>query len=116
MPQVYRAIRAMFPKQKWRICKDDIVYILCGPERGQTGRVLEVIKDTRVPQVVVEGKNLVSHSLALVCSCPTSQDRPECGLDACTLPVGLACSARRRCLTRRRVKILKPTSLLSRWR
>lgn len=49
----------MFVRDKWRICRDDIVYILRGPEKGQTGKVLEVIKDTRLPQVIVEGRNLV---------------------------------------------------------
>ena len=60
MPQVYRAIRPMFKRNKWRICRDDLVQIIRGPEKGQVGRVLEVIKDDRVPQVIVEGKNLVS--------------------------------------------------------
>lgn len=36
-----------------------MVIIRRGPEKGMTGRVLEVLKDTRVPQVVVEGLNLV---------------------------------------------------------
>lgn len=49
----------MFPRGRWRIFRDDIVTIRRGPEKGMTGRVLEVLKDLRVPQVVVEGLNLV---------------------------------------------------------
>jgi large subunit ribosomal protein L24 len=59
MPQVYRAIRPMFRTAKWRIGRDDQVYILSGPDKGKTGRVMEIFKDARVPQVVVEGRNLV---------------------------------------------------------
>ncbi|MEW5299009.1 MAG: hypothetical protein WDW36_002067 [Sanguina aurantia] len=58
MPQVYKAIKCMFPRGRWRIFRDDMVIIRRGPEKGMTGRVLEVLKDTRVPQVVVEGLNL----------------------------------------------------------
>ncbi len=53
MPPVYR-----------RICRDDVVYILNGRDRGKTGRVLEVFKDTRLPQVIVEGCNMVSPNLS----------------------------------------------------
>ncbi|KAG2496780.1 hypothetical protein HYH03_005188 [Edaphochlamys debaryana] len=48
----------MFVTNRWRICRDDIVYILSGPDKGKTGKVLEVFKDKRVPQVIVEGRNL----------------------------------------------------------
>lgn len=59
MPQqVYRALRPMFKTGRWRICRDDVVCIMKGPERGETGRVLEVYKDVRQPQVIVEGRNL----------------------------------------------------------
>eukprot|EP00798_Chlamydomonas_sp_ICE-L_P022379 gene22379-29484_t len=58
MPQVMRAIRPMFKSGRWRIFRDDIVVLRSGPEKGQTGRVLEVLKDDRVPQVLVEGLNL----------------------------------------------------------
>ncbi|GLC42094.1 hypothetical protein PLESTB_000630000 [Pleodorina starrii] len=58
MPQLLRAIRPMFKTDRWRICRDDIVYILSGPDKGKTGKVLEVFKDPRVPRVIVEGRNL----------------------------------------------------------
>ncbi|GFR51858.1 hypothetical protein Agub_g14330, partial [Astrephomene gubernaculifera] len=58
MPQVYRAIRPMFKTDRWRICRDDIVYILSGHDKGKTGKVLEIFKDTKVPQVIVEGRNM----------------------------------------------------------
>ncbi|KAG2440757.1 hypothetical protein HXX76_003614 [Chlamydomonas incerta] len=48
----------MFKTDRWRICRDDLVYILSGPDKGKTGKVLEVLKDTRIPQVIVEGRNL----------------------------------------------------------
>lgn len=60
MPQaLYRSIQPMFKTNRWRICRDDLVYILSGPDKGKTGKVLEIIKDTRTPQVIVEGRNLV---------------------------------------------------------
>jgi ribosomal protein L24 len=52
----------MFKTTKWRICRDDIVCILSGADKGKTGRVLEVFRDARVPQVIVEGRNLVRQS------------------------------------------------------
>ncbi|GLI64386.1 hypothetical protein VaNZ11_007652, partial [Volvox africanus] len=58
MPQLLRAIRPMFKTDRWRICRDDVVYILSGPDKGKTGKVLEVVKDQRVPRVIVEGRNL----------------------------------------------------------
>ncbi|EFJ48168.1 hypothetical protein VOLCADRAFT_120913 [Volvox carteri f. nagariensis] len=58
MPQLLRAIRPMFKTDRWRICRDDIVYILSGPDKGKTGRVLEVFKDPRLPRVIVEGRNM----------------------------------------------------------
>ncbi len=52
----------MFKTDRWRICRDDLVYILSGADKGKTGKVLEVIKDKRMPQVIVEGRNLVRAS------------------------------------------------------
>lgn len=57
----------MFKFNKWRICRDDTVYILSGPDKGKTGNVLEVFKDRRLPQVIVEGRNLVSQPASTVC-------------------------------------------------
>jgi len=48
----------MFESGRWRIFPGDEVYVNHGPYARQAGKVLEVIKDRRVPQVLVEGVNL----------------------------------------------------------
>ncbi|KAG1679971.1 hypothetical protein FOA52_007035 [Chlamydomonas sp. UWO 241] len=58
MPQAYRAIRPMFGHNQWRIYVDDVVQVVTGSEKGATGRVLQVIKDNKQPEVVVEGVNM----------------------------------------------------------
>ena len=55
-----RAIKAMFPREKWRILRGDSVYIAAGKDKGQTGTVTKVIRDTRIPKAFVQGRNLVS--------------------------------------------------------
>lgn len=57
--KAYRAIRPMFQNNRWRIFPGDEVCVIDGPLKEQTGKVIDVIKDVRVPQVVVEGVNLV---------------------------------------------------------
>lgn len=52
----------MFETGRWRIFRGDEVFINNGPHANMSGKVLEVIKDKRVPQVLVEGVNLVSNS------------------------------------------------------
>lgn len=54
-----KAIRAMFPKEKWKILRGDKVVITAGKDKGQTGIVTKVIRDERIPKVIVEGRNLV---------------------------------------------------------
>ncbi|KAI8464367.1 MAG: translation protein SH3-like domain-containing protein [Monoraphidium minutum] len=54
-----KAIKPMFDKDKWRILRGDLVQIMTGKDRGLTGRVLRVIRDTRFPRVIVEGRNMV---------------------------------------------------------
>jgi ribosomal protein L24 len=49
-----------FERGRWRIFVGDEVVVNHGPFRAQSGKVLQVIQDTRVPQVVVQGVNLVS--------------------------------------------------------
>jgi ribosomal protein L24 len=58
-----RAIKAMFPKDKWKIMRGDKVVITAGKDKGQTGIVSKVIRDEKIPKVIVEGRNLVSTSL-----------------------------------------------------
>ena len=54
-----KAIRAMFPKEKWKILRGDKVVITAGKDKGQTGIVTKVIRDEKIPKVIVEGRNLV---------------------------------------------------------
>ncbi|GBF92466.1 mitochondrial carrier protein [Raphidocelis subcapitata] len=54
-----KAIKPMFQKDKWRVLRGDLVQITAGKDRGLTGRVLRVIRDTRFPRVIVEGRNMV---------------------------------------------------------
>ncbi|CAL5225362.1 g8165 [Coccomyxa viridis] len=48
----------MFPKEKWKILRGDKVIITAGKDKGQTGIVTKVIRDERIPKVIVEGRNL----------------------------------------------------------
>ena len=54
-----RAIKAMFPRDKWRILRGDTVYIDAGKDKGQTGTVTKVLRDEKVPKAVIQGRNLV---------------------------------------------------------
>ncbi|KAJ9516589.1 hypothetical protein QJQ45_027156, partial [Haematococcus lacustris] len=51
-------IRPMFPRRRWRIFPGDFVFVNHGQHASQSGKVLQVIKDRREPQVIVEGINL----------------------------------------------------------
>ncbi|CAK0735740.1 hypothetical protein CVIRNUC_000631 [Coccomyxa viridis] len=53
-----KAIRAMFDKDKWKILRGDKVVITAGKDKGQTGIVTKVIRDEKIPRVIVEGRNL----------------------------------------------------------
>lgn len=55
-----------------RIKKDDLVVVIAGRDKGQTGRVLSVIKET--DRVLVEGINKVTKHLQ------KSQKNPEGGI------------------------------------
>lgn len=59
MGVIKKAIRAMFPKEKWKVLRGDKVIITAGKDKGQTGIVSKVIRDERIPKVIVEGRNLV---------------------------------------------------------
>jgi len=60
MGRPYKTIKTMFERNRWRIVEGDEVVIRGTKFSGQIGKVLAVLKDPRVPQVVVEGINLVS--------------------------------------------------------
>lgn len=53
-------IKPMFYSNKWKVLRGDQVMIMAGKDKGQTGTVLQVIRDKARPRVVVEGRNLVS--------------------------------------------------------
>lgn len=55
-----KAIKSMFSKDKWKILRGDKVVITAGRDKGQSGIVKKVIRDDKIPRVVVEGRNLVS--------------------------------------------------------
>lgn len=50
----------MFDRDKWKILRGDKVMIITGKDKGEVGIVSKVIRDKRVPKVIVEGRNLVS--------------------------------------------------------
>jgi len=54
-----KAIKAMFPSGKWKILRGDKVVITAGKDKGQAGIVSRVIRDVKIPRVIVEGRNLV---------------------------------------------------------
>ena len=62
MGVIKKAIKPMFKKNKWNILRGDTVKILAGKDRGQVGKVTRVIRDPRIPRLVVEGLNLVRRS------------------------------------------------------
>ncbi len=49
----------MFESGRWKIVRGDTVMIMAGKDKGQTGTVLQVIRDKARPKVKVEGRNLV---------------------------------------------------------
>jgi hypothetical protein len=61
-----KAIKPMFQKGKWRILRGDLVQIIAGKDKGLTGRVLRVIRDTRFPRVIVEGRNMVGCVIIII--------------------------------------------------
>lgn len=63
--RVYQAIKPMFPKDKWRILRGDLVQIVDGADKGLTGRVMRVVRDKRAPMVYVEGRNMVRRTLRM---------------------------------------------------
>lgn len=60
MGVVKKAIKPMFERKKWNILRGDTVKVLAGKDKGQVGTVTKIIRDVRVPRVIVEGINLVS--------------------------------------------------------
>ena len=54
-----KAIKRMFKNDKWHILRGDTVKVLSGKDKGQVGTVQKVIRDERIPRVIVEGLNLV---------------------------------------------------------
>lgn len=67
-----KAIKSMFDRNKWKILRGDRVVIIAGKDKGQTGIVSKVIRDDKIPRVIVEGRNLVRHQIS--CSALASCD------------------------------------------
>lgn len=59
MGVIKKAIKPMFKRGKWNIVRGDSVKVLAGKDKGQVGTVTKVIRDTRIPRVLVDGLNLV---------------------------------------------------------
>ena len=55
-----KGFQPMFQRDKWKILRGDKVMIIAGRDAGQVGTVLNVLRDSQWPRVVVEGLNLVS--------------------------------------------------------
>ena len=55
-----KAIKSMFPRNKWKVLRGDSVVITSGKDAGQTGIVSKVHRDLKKPGVTVKGLNLVS--------------------------------------------------------
>lgn len=79
-----KAIKAMFPSGKWKILRGDKVVITAGKDKGQTGIVSKVIRDVKIPRVIVEGRNLVRecHICAQAICCDRTSDHPALPADA----------------------------------
>ena len=78
-----KAIKAMFPKEKWKIVRGDKVVITAGKDKGQTGIVTKVIRDEKIPQVIVEGRNLVRASSSQTLTSPTKSYLGRCAASCC---------------------------------
>ncbi len=77
-----KAIKAMFPSGKFKILRGDKVVITAGKDKGQTGIVSRVIRDVKIPRVIVEGRNLVrAHmSSGLVASLVAAHQQSRCSV------------------------------------
>lgn len=65
-----RAIKSMFQSGKYKILRGDKVIITAGKDKGQTGIVSKVIRDEKIPRVIVEGRNLVRAQQIFSVYCP----------------------------------------------
>lgn len=65
-----RAMKSMFPRNKWKILKGDTVMITRGKDAGQTGLISKVHRDDKKPGVTVKGMNLFKKHIK------RTQDRP----------------------------------------
>ncbi|KAL3139644.1 hypothetical protein ABBQ38_003961 [Trebouxia sp. C0009 RCD-2024] len=65
-----KAMKAMFPRGKWRLLRGDAVIIRAGKDAGQTGVISKVHRDVKRPGVIVKGMNLFKKHIK------RTQDRP----------------------------------------
>lgn len=59
MGVIRKAIAPQFQRGKWKVLRGDLVHITAGKDKGQQGVIAKVIRDDRIPRVIVEGRNLV---------------------------------------------------------
>lgn len=77
----------MFDNQQWKILRGDTVKVRTGKDRGQVGTVLKVIRDIKIPRVVVSGINLVRPtSCRDPCSDPTFKAKTTPSIASIALP------------------------------
>lgn len=50
-------------ESKWNIVRGDVVKVIKGPQKGQQGKVLEVIRPKN--RIIIDGVNMVSRSTLL---------------------------------------------------
>jgi large subunit ribosomal protein L24 len=72
MAAIFRVNKPRHAQAKFHIKKNDEVVVLSGTQRGQRGKVLEVLRQRS--RVIVEGVNMIKKSER------KSQDRPQGGI------------------------------------
>jgi large subunit ribosomal protein L24 len=72
MAALFRVNKPRHAQAKFHIKKNDEVVVLSGTQRGQRGKVLEVLRERS--RVIIEGVNMIKKSER------KSQDRPQGGI------------------------------------
>jgi large subunit ribosomal protein L24 len=72
MATLFRVNKPRHAQAKFHIKKNDEVVVLSGTQRGQRGKVLEVLRERS--RVIIEGVNMIKKSER------KSQDRPQGGI------------------------------------
>jgi large subunit ribosomal protein L24 len=72
MAAIYRVNKPRHPQVKFHVKKNDEVVILSGTQRGQRGKVLEVLRDRS--RVIIEGVNFIKKATR------KTQNQPQGGI------------------------------------